>query len=242
LVFVGSAFSTLFSLDTAVVSRKHDNLPWPLLNPHSLDFLTTHGLHCYYATVETLQKDDLNWVDHLHLQHCAEDMKEVIQFLSDHDGFMVPELFCPQITGNGKKWQSTAEDYKVLYYNSSTYLVTLKELLSKDVEMAKVYTKGGKLYSNYQNAGLGNAEMTSEVIKSHNNYYISEQDVGLRMLAGFNYGLITVKHMTGLSMSVEEKIYIKEQEKTVSELAWSAGSFYCTFFFRNHCEAKFPSQ
>jgi len=226
-------WSLLLTDDVALVSRKYDNIPWPILNPHSVDFLTTHGLHCYYDSMKAVRQENLDWIERLHLLHCYEEISGVLDFFNQHEGFAVPGLLCPQLTGNGKMWHSNAEFWQIDYYNSSTHRLTLNELLSKNDDFKKVYTRGGKLYSNYQQAGLGSTELElaeTSVIKSRSALYVSEQDIGIRMLAGFNYGLVLAKHLTGVSMNEEEMKYVKEQVRTESEWAWTASSFYCTFY------------
>jgi len=229
---VWSASTELFTDDELIVSRKYDNLPWPLLNPHSVDFQTTHGLHCYHSIVEALDKNEpLDWVEELHISHCYGELRGVVNFLSENPNFNIPELLCPKITGNGKIWHNTADFWPVEYYNcTGTYKITLNELLNLDPAYQRVYTKNGKLYSNYQNAGLGSTMLElASVFKSRSALYISKQDIGIRMLAGFNYGLILAKHLLKVPMNEEEKAYIVGQQRTQDEWAWTTASFYCTF-------------
>jgi len=241
----GHAFSAIFSDTMVLMSRKYDELPWPLLNPQSLDFLTTHGLHCYFESERQVNQKELNWIDRLHLKHCYEEISGVAEYLRSHPNEIIPSFMCNKITGAGKVWHSMPEQHLVDYFNSTTWSITLQELLSKDKEMTEVYSKSGRLYSNYQDGAptemhgslysnyndvvpIEGAEKES-VVKDRKALYVSQQDIELRMLAGFNYGYIIAKHMTGAKLSKKEQIYINEQEKSTDEWAWTASSFYCTF-------------
>jgi len=239
-----STLSSLYTNNEVIISRKYDNLPWPLLNPHAVDFLVTHGLHCYYASVQAVNIAELNWIERLHLQHCYEEISGVLDFFNKHEGYNVPELLCPQITGNGKMWHNMAEKHGIDYFNSSAYHITIQELLNKDPEMTSVYNRGGKLYSNYNDVASTDVKLYSNyqdaapmeiiakpsIIKSRGAMYVSAQDIEVRMLAGFNYGLIIAKDLTGATLSSEEASYVKETVKTENEWAWTASSFYCTFY------------
>jgi len=217
---------------TSILSKTYDNLPWPLLNPHSLDFLTTHGLHCYFTNQKVLQKESTNFVDKLHSVHCLNELRGVKDFLINHPTFTVDDVLCPLITGNGKKWIHNLGNHIVNYYNGSVYRITLNEYLSKEIEFQHVYSQNGnldaRLYIEYaHDSGVRN--FTSPIIKSFNQQYISSQDTELRMIAGFNYGLILMKHLTNLDLSEAEAQYIEEQKKTEEEWSWATASFLCTF-------------
>jgi len=250
-----ATLSSLYTDNEVIISRKYDNLPWPLLNPHAVDFLVTPGLHCYYASVEAVNIPQLNWIERLHLQHCYEEISGVFDFFNNHQGYSVPEILCPQITGIGKMWHDMVEQHGIDYFNSSAYHITIQELLSKDPEFGRVYNnKGGhgklysnyndvapaddKLYSNYNDAAAMEIIAKTSVIKNRKAMYVSQQDIEVRMLAGFNYGLIIAKDLTRATMSAEEVSYVKETEKTENEWAWTSSSFYCTFYSNTQAQLR----
>jgi hypothetical protein len=245
VLFCFDSSSSLFTDDSVLLSRKYDNLPWPLLNPHALNFITTHGLHCYFVSEASVKSAELNWIDELHLRHCYGEVKGALNFLEQHEGFSVPELLCPQMTGNGKHWHSIGQDYMIDYFDSNIQRMTISALLGKDPEMTKVYNRGDRelfgkpvevradnstrLYVCYAHDAPREITPRKSVIKSLGNMFASEQDIALRILAGYNYGMIITKHMMGDPMTEEERAYAMEQEKTEFEWAWIAASFYCTF-------------
>jgi len=259
LVIVGNANGLLHEDATCILSKTYDGLPWPLLNPHSLDFLTTHGLHCFYSNQATLQKpkSSITPVDKLHARHCMEEINGVKTFLVQHPKFKVDDFLCPTITGNGKNWIHHLGSHIVDYYNGSVYRVTLEEYFSKDPEFQRVYSQhpgldarlyveyghnspgesdaspkepeARRLYVDYSHQSPSKSGETGPIIKSINQQYISSQDTELRMIAGFNYGLILMKQLVNLGLTPLEAQYIKEQQKSLEEWAWAASSFMCTF-------------
>jgi len=236
LCCVGTS-ANLWTDDLVMVSRKYDGLPSPLLNPHALEFLTTHGLHCYYAVVDALPRTDLDWVTKLHLRHCLQEVTEVLRFFQEHKDFSIPELMCPQITGNDKTWLNKAEEHELNYYNGTSTKVTIAELLTKDTDLFGIYSNGSKkLYVNYSHQVPAKLYVNyshqlpkkKSAATSLGNSYVSDQDTEMRMIAGFNYGVLILKHMLGKPLTEAEGSYLAEQEKSSSERAWAAASFYCT--------------
>jgi len=244
--------ATVHMTETSILSKKVDGLPWPLLNPHSLEFLTTHGLHCYYSNEVTVSapKSAVTPIDKLHAQHCMQELNEVRDFLPTTPQFQVPSILCPTITGQGKEWKHHVGGHMLNYYNSTgVYKLTLDEYLLKDRDFQAVYrNKKGALYVNYSHNGPsvtqekkddklyvnyshngGTTNGTSSIVHSLNQQYISAQDTELRMIAGYHYGLVLLKHLIGTPMTEPEKLYMKETKKTEVEVAWVAASFVCTF-------------
>ncbi len=233
--FIYSIHAVLHQDTNVIMSKRYENLPWPLLNPHSLEFLTTHALHCYYANEMTLEKAKrapLNFMDRLHTMHCLEELIEVHDYLRAHPNFHVDKSMCPQITGQGKNWMHHLGSHHIDYYSDKYNRISLREYLQKDPMFSVVYknlSTSDPLYVEYSHDS-GTENQTSTIIKSFNQQYISAQDTEMRMIAGFNYGLILMKQLAKLDLTPEEALYIKEQNKSDSEKAWSSASFYCTFF------------
>jgi len=250
LVFASAA---IFEDHQIILSKKIDNLPWPILNVHSLDFLTTHGLHCYYKSLETMNKQEMKPMDKMHLTHCLDEITGVLKYLNDNPSFSLPTHMCEKITGVGKDWLYESGEYYLNYLDNDFSKITVSDYLIKDEDYKTVYTKiknmgnikqddkiktlyvdyghsmpKKTLYVDYSHS-LPRSNVSSSIFKSENLQFISQQDNEMRIIAGFNYGLILLKDMLKMELNPSEKEYVLNNIKTQSEWSWMSASFYCSF-------------
>jgi len=206
-----------------------------------------------------LKDHNPNWIDTLHLIHCRAEVQGVVDFLQQRPDFSVPHEMCPQISGKEKDFSvrpAVADFYKQgavehmdivemlnqdplyeiytnksqndrLYVDYSHSPATKKSLRSPTGN-----NQNSRLYVDYgHNPATKKSQNTADVgvIKTLMDTFISNADVDLRTVAGYNYGAILLKSLLHQPLTASEAGYIAEQKKTQSEWSWAAASFTCTF-------------